>query len=168
MKTDAGKWVFEPFDLPIFEKPQIEWWPSKMTWDDAMRAFDPQRKEYMRTHYSARRPPPRQESRAIPHGVSFRQPFMNARRKALEMRELAFGRQNWLQIERMSTREILLEVAERLPANATLVDAIYELEFRQAVEEGLTSLNRGERIPLEEARERIPQWILKSSSPTKP
>ena len=77
-------------------------------------------------------------------------------------------RQNWLQIERMSTREILLEVAERLPANATLVDAIYELEFRQAVEDGLTSMNRGERIPLEEARERIPQWILKSSSPTKP
>ncbi|MFZ0711306.1 MAG: hypothetical protein WAM53_14810 [Terrimicrobiaceae bacterium] len=60
----------------------------------------------------------------------------------------------------MSTREIL-------PADATLVDAIYELEFRQAVEEGLTSLHRGERIPLEEARERIPQWILKSSSPTK-
>ena len=52
MKTDARKRVFEPFDLPVFEKPQIEWWPSKMTWDDAMRAFDPQRKEYMRTHYS--------------------------------------------------------------------------------------------------------------------
>ena len=48
MKTDAGKRVFEPFDLPVFEKPQIEWWPSKMTWDEAMRAFEPQRKEYMR------------------------------------------------------------------------------------------------------------------------
>jgi hypothetical protein len=59
----------------------------------------------------------------------------------------------------MSTREILLEVAERLPADATLVDAIYELEFRQAVEEELTSLNRDERIPLEEARERIPQIL---------
>ena len=53
MKTDAEKWVFDPFDLPVFEKPQIEWWPSKMTWDDAMRAFDDQRKEYMRNHYSA-------------------------------------------------------------------------------------------------------------------
>jgi hypothetical protein len=52
MKTDAEKWVFDPFDLPVFEKPQIEWWPSKMTWDDAMRAFDAQRKEYTRTHYS--------------------------------------------------------------------------------------------------------------------
>jgi hypothetical protein len=58
----------------------------------------------------------------------------------------------------MSTKEVLLEVAEKLPPDATLVDAIYELEFRQAVEDGLTSLDRGERIPLEETRKRIPQW----------
>jgi predicted transcriptional regulator len=58
----------------------------------------------------------------------------------------------------MSAKEILLEVAEKLPPNATLVDAIYELEFRQAVEDGLASLDRGERVPLEEARKRIPQW----------
>jgi hypothetical protein len=59
----------------------------------------------------------------------------------------------------MSAKEILLELAEKLPAEATLVGAIYELEFRQAVEEGLTSLDRGERVPLEEARQRIPQSI---------
>src|ERR1035437_7158759 len=66
----------------------------------------------------------------------------------------------------MSAKDTLLEVAEKLPPDATLVDAIYELEFRQAVEEGLASLDRGERIPLEEARKRIPQWISKYSSPT--
>ena len=66
----------------------------------------------------------------------------------------------------MSAKEILLEVAEKLPPNATLVDAIYELEFRQAVQEGLASLDRGGRVPLEEARKRIPQWISKSSFPT--
>jgi hypothetical protein len=43
------------------------------------------------------------------------------------------------------------------PPDATLVDAIYELEFRQAVAEGLASLERGQRVPLEEARQRIPQ-----------
>jgi hypothetical protein len=58
----------------------------------------------------------------------------------------------------MSTKEVLLEVAEKLPPDATLVDAIYELEFRRAVEDGLASLDRGERIPLEEARKRIPPW----------
>jgi hypothetical protein len=64
----------------------------------------------------------------------------------------------------MSTKEILLELAEKLQPDATLVDAIYELEFRQAVEDGLTSLDRGERIPLQKARENIPQWISKYSS----
>jgi len=68
----------------------------------------------------------------------------------------------------MSTKEILLEVAEKLPPDATLVDAIYELEFRQAVAEGLASLDRGERIPAEEIRNHIPQWISKYSSPAKP
>lgn len=68
----------------------------------------------------------------------------------------------------MSTKEILLEIAEKLPPDATLGDAISELEFRQAVQEGLTSLDRGERVPLDEARKRIPQWISTYSSPKKP
>jgi len=68
----------------------------------------------------------------------------------------------------MSTKEILLEIAKKLPADATLADAIYELEFRQAVEAGLASLDRGERVPLEQVRERIPQWVSKYSSPKKP
>jgi predicted transcriptional regulator len=68
----------------------------------------------------------------------------------------------------MSAKEILLEIAEKLPPDATLVDIIYELEFRQAVEDGLASLDRGERVPLDEARRRIPQWISKYSFPTKP
>jgi len=65
----------------------------------------------------------------------------------------------------MSTKEILREVAEKLPMDATLADAIQELEFRQAIEDGLVSLGRGERIPFEEARKRIPEWISKYSSP---
>jgi hypothetical protein len=65
----------------------------------------------------------------------------------------------------MSARQVLLAVAEKLPPDATLVDANYEWEFRQAVEEGLAGLDRGERIPLEEARKRIPQWISKYSAP---
>ena len=67
----------------------------------------------------------------------------------------------------MNTKEILREVAEKLPPEASLADAIYELEFRQAVEEGLAALDRGERVPLEEARLRISQWTSKYSSPEK-
>ena len=63
----------------------------------------------------------------------------------------------------MSTKEILLQVAEKLPREATLADAIYELEFRQAVEQGLAELDRGEGIPIEDVKQMIPQWARKSS-----
>ena len=61
----------------------------------------------------------------------------------------------------MSTKEILLEVAEKLPPDATLVDAISELEFRQAVEQGLAELDRGEGIPIEEVKSKIAEWAGK-------
>ena len=61
----------------------------------------------------------------------------------------------------MSAKEVLLEVAEKLPPDAALVDAIYELEFRQAVEEGLAELDRGEGVPIEEVKARIAQWAGK-------
>ena len=54
-------------------------------------------------------------------------------------------------------KNILLEAAAKLPFDASPADTIYKLEFRQAVEEGLASLNSGERIPPVEARKRIPQ-----------
>ena len=58
----------------------------------------------------------------------------------------------------MSTKEILREVSEHLPADATLADAIYELEFRQAVQQGLAELERGEGVPLEQVKAKIAQW----------
>jgi len=62
---------------------------------------------------------------------------------------------------RMSTKEILLQVAEKLPPDATLSDAIYELEFRQAVEDGLAELDRGEGVPIEQVKAKISQWAGK-------
>jgi predicted transcriptional regulator len=61
----------------------------------------------------------------------------------------------------MSAKETLLDIAEKLPPGATLVDAIYELEFRQAVEEGLASLDRGEGIPIEQVKAKIASWAGK-------
>jgi len=68
-----------------------------------------------------------------------------------------------LRLFAMSTKETLLEVAQKLPAEATLADAIYELEFRQAVEQGLAELDRGEGIPIEDVKRMVPQWARKSS-----
>lgn len=64
----------------------------------------------------------------------------------------------------MSTKEIVMEVAKKLPPKATLADAIYELEFRQAVEQGFAELDRGEGIPSATVRKQLHQWITKSSS----
>lgn len=61
----------------------------------------------------------------------------------------------------MSTKEILIEVAQKLPADASLADAIYELEFRQAVEQGLAELDRGEGVPIEQVRAKISEWAGK-------
>jgi predicted transcriptional regulator len=60
--------------------------------------------------------------------------------------------------ENMSVKEILLDVAEKLPPGATLSDAIHELEFRQAVEQGLEELDRGEGIPIDKVKARIATW----------
>jgi hypothetical protein len=61
----------------------------------------------------------------------------------------------------MSTKEVLVEVAHKLPPDATLADAIYELEFRQAVEEGLAELDRCQGIPIETVKAKIAQWAGK-------
>jgi predicted transcriptional regulator len=58
----------------------------------------------------------------------------------------------------MSAKEILLEVAEKLPPDATLADAICEMEFRQAVQQGLDELDRGEGVPIEQVRAKIAEW----------
>lgn len=61
----------------------------------------------------------------------------------------------------MSTKDILMDIANKLPAEATLTDALYELEFRAAVEQGLAELDRGEGVPLAEVKNRLPQWLGK-------
>jgi predicted transcriptional regulator len=61
----------------------------------------------------------------------------------------------------MSAKEILLDVAEKLPPKATLADAIRELEFRLAVEDGLAELDRGEGVPIEEVKGKIASWAGK-------
>jgi predicted transcriptional regulator len=63
----------------------------------------------------------------------------------------------------MSTKDVLLGVAEKLPQDASLADAIHEIEFRQAVEQGLAELDRGEGIPVEQVKAKIqdvatPAW----------
>jgi len=45
---DNRKPLASDFKLPVFDKPQIEPWPVKMSWAAAMRHLTPTRSQYMR------------------------------------------------------------------------------------------------------------------------
>ena len=45
--ADSNRSLLANIDLPVFEQPLIEHWPSKMSWADAVRSFAPYREHYM-------------------------------------------------------------------------------------------------------------------------
>lgn len=61
----------------------------------------------------------------------------------------------------MSNKQIVADLMERLPDDASLVDIAREIEFVAAVREGFAQLDRGEGVPLEEAEKQLPSWISK-------
>ena len=50
MKTDAEKLAFEPFDLPVFDKPQIERRPGNLSWEPVMRETESLRRYYLENY----------------------------------------------------------------------------------------------------------------------
>ena len=64
----------------------------------------------------------------------------------------------------MSTKEIVTDLLERLPQNASLHDVARELEFVAGVREGFAQLDRGEGVPIEDVERLLPTWI---QAPTK-
>ncbi len=40
--------VFEPFDLPVFDVQQREHWPSAIPWERVMDEFDAMRRQYLK------------------------------------------------------------------------------------------------------------------------
>lgn len=61
----------------------------------------------------------------------------------------------------MSTKQIVQDLLGKLPEDATLHDVAREIEFVAAVREGLSELDRGERIPLDEIERELPSWVIK-------
>jgi len=59
----------------------------------------------------------------------------------------------------MSTKEIVTELLERLPENASQQDIARELELVAEVREGFAQLDRGEGVPIEEVERLLPTWI---------
>jgi predicted transcriptional regulator len=65
------------------------------------------------------------------------------------------------QIIFMSNKQIVEDLLQRIPDDASLRDIVREIEFVSAVREGLAELDRGERIPIEEVERELPSWIIK-------
>jgi predicted transcriptional regulator len=60
----------------------------------------------------------------------------------------------------MTNKQIVEDLLQRIPEGASLHDIAREIEFIAAVRQGLTELNHGERIPLEEVESELPSWII--------
>jgi hypothetical protein len=69
----------------------------------------------------------------------------------------------WLpaQIGGMTNKQIVEDLLQRIPEEASLRDIAREIEFVDAVRKGLAELDRGERIPIEEIERELPSWIIK-------
>ena len=58
----------------------------------------------------------------------------------------------------MSSKEIVKELLEKLPEEASLSDIAHEIEFIAGVREGTAELDRGESLSAGELRDRLRSW----------
>ena len=61
----------------------------------------------------------------------------------------------------MSSREIAIDLIQKLPESASLHDIAREIEFVAGVREGFEQMELGEGVPADEVRQMIPSWIAR-------
>ena len=61
----------------------------------------------------------------------------------------------------MTNKEIVQDLLRRIPDDTSLHDIARELEFIAAVRQGLSELDNGASIPIEEVEKKLPSWIIK-------
>ncbi len=61
----------------------------------------------------------------------------------------------------MTSKEIVQDLLQRLPDDASLQDIARELEFIAAVRQGLEELDNGESVPIDQVEQELPSWIIK-------
>ena len=61
----------------------------------------------------------------------------------------------------MTDKEILQDLLRCVPDNASLQDIARELGFIAAVRQGLTELDNGLSVAIEEVEQELPSWIIK-------
>ena len=61
----------------------------------------------------------------------------------------------------MSNKQIVEDLLQRIPDGASLHDIAQEIEFIAAVRQGLSELDRGEQIAIEDIERELPSWIIR-------
>ena len=61
----------------------------------------------------------------------------------------------------MSDKQLVIELLNRLPADANLRDISREVEFLAALREGEEQSDRGEVVPHEQVKKEFASWITK-------
>jgi predicted transcriptional regulator len=61
----------------------------------------------------------------------------------------------------MSNRDIAIDLIRKLPEDASLHQIAREIEFVASIREGFEELQRGEGLPAENVREKVPSWIVR-------
>ena len=61
----------------------------------------------------------------------------------------------------MSNKELVADLVQRLPDDASLLDIAREIEFVAGVREGFAQLDRGEGVSLDEVEKQLPSWLSK-------
>ncbi len=59
----------------------------------------------------------------------------------------------------MSNREIVLDLVNRLPEEASLHEIAREIEFIAGVNEGFAEIQDGKGVPIQELRDLMTTWL---------
>jgi predicted transcriptional regulator len=62
----------------------------------------------------------------------------------------------------MTNKEIVQDLLRRIPDDASLQDIARELEFIAAVRQGLSELDNGDSIPIDEVEKKVSCWVMKT------
>ena len=64
----------------------------------------------------------------------------------------------------MTNKEIVQELLQRIPDDASLQDIVRELEFMTAVRQGLAELDNGQSVTVDEIERDLTSWHTKYDS----
>jgi predicted transcriptional regulator len=62
----------------------------------------------------------------------------------------------------MTDKKFVQDLLSRIPDDASLEDIARRLEFIAAVRQGLSELDNGDSVPIEEVEKQLPSWTVKT------